>query len=174
MDLWTDRPLSAESSALNSQEVDRCVNRCPHTVHREALEAAPRAEDDCGITALIGIVAAAAALTSPHPPLPAQGLVLSDGAGITFIDLRGRRLGHVDGMRFATEYALSSGVPRFRDGHGRLWSLDVRGHRLIPAEGGLPLARDTTLLFARRAKAWLVLRRGRIALRMSVEASSRF
>jgi hypothetical protein len=33
---------------------------------------------------------------------------------------------------------------------------------------GLPLAGDATLPFARRARAWLVLRRGRIALRMPV------
>jgi hypothetical protein len=116
--------------------------------------------------ALLGIVAVAAALASPLPPLPAQGVVLSKGDGIAFVDLRGRRLGHVDGLRFATEYALNSGVPRFRDRHGRLWSLDVRGHRLIPAVGGLPLAGGATLLFAPRAKAWLVLRRGRILLRM--------
>jgi hypothetical protein len=120
------------------------------------------------MTALIGIVAAAAAFVTPLPPLPAQGLVLSQGNGITFVDLRGRKLGHVDGLRLATEYALSSGVPRFRDGDGRLWSLDVRGHRLVPAVGGLPLSGDATLLFAPRARAWLVLRHGRIALRMPV------
>jgi hypothetical protein len=120
------------------------------------------------MTALIGVVAAAAALTTPLPPLPAQGLVLGQGTGITLIDLRGRRLGHVEGLRFATEYALNSGVPRFRDRQRRLWSLDIPGHRLVPAERGLPLTRDTTLLFARCARAWLVLRRGRIALRMSV------
>jgi hypothetical protein len=120
------------------------------------------------MTALIGIVAAAAAFVTPLPPLPAQGLVLSQGNGITFVDLRGRKLGHVDGLRLATEYALSSGVPRFRDGDGRLWSLDVRGHRLVPAVGGLPLSGDATLLFAPRPRAWLVLRHGRIALRMPV------
>jgi hypothetical protein len=120
------------------------------------------------MTALIGIVAAAAALATPLPPLPAEGLVLSRADGITFVNLQGRRLGHVDGLRFAPEYALNSGVPRLRDRQGRLWSLDVRGHRLIPAVGGLPLAGGATLLFAPRAKRWLVLRRGRIALRMPV------
>jgi hypothetical protein len=120
------------------------------------------------MTALIGVVVAAASLATPLPPLPAEGLVLDAPSGITFVDLRGRRLGHVDGLRFTREYALNSGVPRFRDRQGRLWSLDVRGHRLIPAVGGLPLARGATLLFARRARAWLVLRRGRIALRMPV------
>jgi hypothetical protein len=120
------------------------------------------------MTALMGIVVAAAALAMPLPPLPAQGLVLSQGNGITFVDLDGRRLGRVGGLRFATESALNSGVPRFRDGQGRLWSLDVGGHRLIPALGGLPLAGRAALLFAPRAKAWLVLRRGRIALRVPV------
>jgi hypothetical protein len=120
------------------------------------------------MTALIGIVAAAAALATPLPPLPAEGLVLRRADGITFVNLQGRRLGHLDGLRFATEYALNSGVPRLRDRQGRLWSLDVRGHRLIPAVGGLPLAGGATLLFAQHAKRWLVLRRGRIALRMPV------
>jgi hypothetical protein len=120
------------------------------------------------MTALIGVVAAAAALTTPLPPLPTQGLVLSEPTGITFVDLRGRKLGRVDGLRFATEYALNSVVPRFRDRQRRLWSLDIHGHRLIPAVGGLPLAGDATLLLAPRARAWLVLRRGRVALRMPV------
>jgi hypothetical protein len=120
------------------------------------------------MTALLGIVATAAVLATPLPPLPAEGLVVNETTGLTFVDLSGRRLGHVDGMRFATEYALASGVPRFRDLHGRLWSLDLVAHRLVPATRGLPLAGDATLLFASRAKAWLVLRRGRIALRMPV------
>lgn len=120
------------------------------------------------MTALLGIVAAAAALATPLPPLPAEGLVVNETTGLTFVDLSGRRLGHVDGMRSATEYALASGVPRFRDRQGRLWSLDLGAHRLVPAKGGLPLVGDATLLFAPRAKAWLVLRRGRIALRMPV------
>jgi hypothetical protein len=69
------------------------------------------------MTALIGIVAAAAALATPLPPLPAEGLILRRADGITFVNLQGRRLGHVDGLRFATEYALNSGVPRLRDQH---------------------------------------------------------
>jgi hypothetical protein len=124
------------------------------------------------MTALLGIVATAAVLATPLPPLPAEGLVVNETTGLTFVDLSGRRLGHVDGMRFATEYALASGVPRFRDLHGRLWSLDLVAHRLVPATRGLPLAGDATLLFAPRAKAWLVLRRGRIALRMPVGRDS--
>jgi hypothetical protein len=57
------------------------------------------------MTALIGVVVATAALATPLPPLPAQGLVLSQGNSITFVDLDGRWLGRVGGLRFATEYA---------------------------------------------------------------------
>jgi hypothetical protein len=57
-------------------------------------------------------------------------------------------------MRFATEYALNSGVPRFRDGHGRLWSLDPRA----PSDPrrGRPLSRpgyDAALRAARQGVA---------------------
>jgi hypothetical protein len=74
------------------------------------------------MTALIGMVAAASALATPLPPLPAEGLVLSQGDGITLVNLQGRRLGHVDGLRFATEYALNSAsraCATDRDGSGR-------------------------------------------------------
>lgn len=123
------------------------------------------------MVAALGVAAAATALAVPSgtvPPLPSQGLAVSAPDGVTLIDVRGRRLARLPGLRFEPEYVLNSGLPRLRDGRGRLWSLDVPGHRLVPATGGLPLAGGSTLLFGRRAKAWLVLHRGRIALRMNV------
>ena len=123
------------------------------------------------MVAALGVAAAATALAvsgGTLPPLPAQGLAVSAPGGVTLIDVRGRTLARLPRLRFEPEYVLSSGLPRLRDGRGRLWSLDVPGHRLVPATGGLPLAGGSTLLFGRRAKAWLVLHRGRIALRMNV------
>jgi hypothetical protein len=118
--------------------------------------------------AVAGILAAASLVAAPLPALPPQGLVLSEGSGLTFIALSGRRLAHIDGLRFESEYVLNSGLPRFRDRQGRLWALDTAGHRFVPARAGLPLAGGATLLFARKAKAWLVLRGGRVAMRMRV------
>ncbi len=101
-------------------------------------------------------VLAAALLASPLPPpqLPAQGLVMSDRNGITFVDLTGRRLGAVAGLRFADDYL--SGLPRFVDRRGRLWALDRRRRRFVPAATGQQLYGRATLSYVRSSQTWLV------------------
>jgi hypothetical protein len=61
----------------------------------------------------VGVFLAAATLSAPVPAaLPAQGLVVSERGGITFVDFGGRRLGHVNGLRFAWQDTnVSSGLP---------------------------------------------------------------
>jgi hypothetical protein len=123
------------------------------------------------MVAALGALAVAAALTAPGnglPQLPTQGLLVATPGGVNVLNVNGRTLARLEGLRFEPEYVLNSGVPRLRDRQGRLWSLDIRRHRLVRARGGLPLAGGSTLLFGRRAKAWLVLRDGRIVLRMTV------
>jgi hypothetical protein len=93
------------------------------------------------MTAVAAIFAAASLLAAPLPPLPPQGLVVSQVGGLKMVSLSGRALAQVKGLRFATEYALNSGLPRFRDRQGRLWALDRERHRFVPAAAGLPAGR---------------------------------
>jgi hypothetical protein len=120
------------------------------------------------MTAVSGVFAAASLLVAPVPALPAQGLAVADARGISFVDLAGKRLGRLEGLRFATEYVINSGLPRLRDRHGRLWALDRAAQRLRPAQAGLPLAEGAVLSFSRPDKSWLVRRGGRVVLRMKV------
>lgn len=116
-----------------------------------------------GLAALIATTAALAA-PSALPPLPRQGLAVSNGTRVTLFDLRGRRVARLEGYRFVTEYVLNGGLPRLRDGAGRRWQLDVGRHRLVRADAGLPLAAGATIAFTKRV--WVVRRRGRVLLRM--------
>jgi hypothetical protein len=121
------------------------------------------------MTAVLGIFAAAAALAAPVPALTPQGLVVSERDGITFVNFGGRRLGHVNGLRFAWEDTnISSGLPRFRDRGGHLWRLDVDARRFLPARTGTPLSGGATLAFRRPSRTWFVSRAGRVILRMRV------
>jgi hypothetical protein len=121
---------------------------------------------------VIALVASAAALAGPPalPPLPAQGLAVTDPRGITLLDLRGRRLARLGGHRFVVEYVHGAGLPRLRDVAGRQWRLDVRAHRLVRAEEGFPLAAGATLTFSRRT--WIVRRGKRVLLRIRRELPS--
>src|SRR6266542_6395421 len=66
------------------------------------------------MTGALGIVAAASLLAAPLPALPPQGLVLAEAGGVTFVDLTGKRLGRMDGLRFAWEDTnVAAGLPRF-------------------------------------------------------------
>ena len=112
-----------------------------------------------GLTALIATTAALAL-----PLLPAHGIAVAQPGGIALYDVGGRRLARLDGYRFTTEYMLNVGLPRFRDAAGRRWQLDVRTHRLVRAETGLPLAGGTTIAFVKRQ--WVVRRGGRVLMRM--------
>ena len=114
---------------------------------------------------LAHLLATAAAFATPAlPPLPAQGLAVSDPHGITLIDTRGRRLARLTGYRPVVEYVQNPGLPRFSDAAGRRWWLDVRGHRLVRAETGLPLAGGASM--RRTHRAWEVRRGGRLVMRM--------
>jgi hypothetical protein len=115
---------------------------------------------------VIALVASAAALAGPPalPPLPAQGLAVTDPRGITLVDLRGRRVARLAGYKFVTEYLQSPGLPRLRDLGGRRWQLNVRMHRLVRAEGGLGLAGGSTVAFARGT--WILRRGERVLLRL--------
>jgi hypothetical protein len=118
----------------------------------------------------VGVLLAAATLAAPVPAaLPAQGLVVSERGGISFVDFGGRRLGHVSGLRFAWQDTnVSSGLPRFLDQAGQLWRLDHQGGRFLPAPSGTTLAGGATLAFVRRSRTWIVARAGRVVLQMRV------
>jgi hypothetical protein len=110
----------------------------------------------------MALIATTAALALP--PLPAQGIAVAKPGGVTLLDTQGRRLAQLDGYRFVTEYVLNSELPRLRDRAGRRWQLDVRAHRLVPAERGLPLAAGATIAFVKRT--WVVRRGDRVLMRM--------
>jgi hypothetical protein len=116
----------------------------------------------------VGALIAAATLAAPVPAaLPAQGLVVSERGGLSFVDFGGRRLGHVNGLRFASQDTnVSSGLPRFLDQSGRFWRLDRQSRRFVPAAAGTALAAGATLAFVRRSRTWNVARAGRIILQM--------
>ena len=118
----------------------------------------------------VGVLIAAATVAAPVPAaLPAQGLVVSERGGISFVDFGSRRLGHVNGLRFASQDTnVSSGLPRFLDQSGRLWRLDRRGRRFVPAAAGMALTGGATLAFVRRSHTWKVARAGRVILQMRV------
>jgi hypothetical protein len=118
----------------------------------------------------VGVFLAAATLSAPVPAaLPAQGLVVSDRGGITFVDFGGRRLGHVNGLRFAWQDTnVSSGLPRFLDRGGHFWRLDHKRRRFLPAPAGMALTAGATLAFVRRSRTWVVGRAGRVILQMRV------
>jgi hypothetical protein len=122
------------------------------------------------MTAVLGVLAAAAVLAAPAPPpLPRQGLVVSERGGVTFVDFNGRRLGHVDRLRFAGQDTnISSGLPRFVDQRGLFWRLDVQGRRFLPAAGGTALVGEASLAFLPRTRTWTVERAGHVILRMRV------
>ena len=115
---------------------------------------------------LSALIATSAALAGPPalPPLPSRGIALSTRARITLLDVRGRPLARLEGYHFVAEPVLNSGLPRLRDAAGRRWRLDVAAHRLVPADGALPLAGGATIVF--RHPHWIVRRAGRIVLRM--------
>jgi hypothetical protein len=112
-----------------------------------------------GVTALIATVAALAL-----PPLPSQGFAVARPEGVTLYDSGGRELAQLAGYRFVTEYVLNSELPRLRDSAGRRWRLDVRAHRLVRAERGLPLAGGATITFVKRR--WVVRRGNRVLMQM--------
>jgi hypothetical protein len=164
------RPLRAGTSSASPQGVERPVNGCTQAFHRKAwtpLENRGRIVD---MIAPVGVLVAAATLAAPVPAaLPAQGLVVSEGGGISFVDFGGKRLGHVNGLRFAWQDTnVSSGLPRFLDQAGHLWRLDHRGRRLLRAPAGTILAAGARLAFVRRSRTWIVARAGRVILRMRV------
>ncbi len=128
------------------------------------------------MTVAFGLLAAAAALTAPSvdpqhlPLLPTQGLVVSQGHTVTFVDLRGRALGRVEGFRFAPENTFGAGLPRFTDAAGRLWRLDRPRRRFVSASSGQLLYGGATITFVSRPRSWLVRARdGRVLLRMRVQ-----
>ncbi len=127
------------------------------------------------MTGALGIVAAASLLAAPLPALPPQGLVLAEAGGVTFVDLTGKRLGRVDGLRFAWEDTnVAAGLPRFRDRAGNLWQLDLQRQRLVHAQTGTPLAGGATLAFRRQSQTWIVRSAGRLILRMRIGRESPF
>ena len=113
------------------------------------------------------LVAGTPVVTPRHlPALPKQGIALSESGGITFVDLAGKRIGRIAGLRFAQDHLPGLGSPRFRDSRGRLWRLDPGRRRFVAADDGVPLAGGASLAFERRT--WLVRRGPRVLLRMRV------
>lgn len=132
------------------------------------------------MTTVFGVFAAAAVPTAPPvdpqhlPLLPPQGLVVSQGRAVTFVDLRGRALGRVEGFRFASENTFGAGVPRFTDTAGRLWRLDRTRRRFVSASAGQLLYGGATITFVSRPRSWLVrARAGHTLLRMRVQPDAR-
>jgi hypothetical protein len=123
------------------------------------------------VTGVLAVVSAAATLSTPSldpqrlPALPPQGLVVSTGTSLTFVNLQGHVLGRVQGFRFASENTFGAGVSRFSDSQGRLWRLDRKARRFVPAVGGQPLHGRATLLFVARRRMWFVRRNGRVLMR---------
>ena len=113
----------------------------------------------------LGVLAAAASLVQV-PALPASGLAISDARGIAFVDLNGRRLGMIEGFRFAPG-DVAPGLPRFVDRRGRLWRLDRARRRLLPASAGEPLYGGATLSYARAQSTWFIrASSGRVLMRV--------
>jgi hypothetical protein len=75
------------------------------------------------MTAVAGLFAAASLLVVPLPPLPPQGLDVSQVGGLKIVSLSGRTLAQVKGLRRPCDRALHRGDlwPRFpwRPGHLR-------------------------------------------------------
>jgi hypothetical protein len=122
---------------------------------------------------VFAVLAAAAALATPLPTLPAEGLAISDARGVTFVDLGGRRLGSLPEMRFAND--MLTGLPRLVDRRGRRWAVDRARNRLVAADRGELLYGGMTLSFLPRQQAWLVrASRGRVLMRVRTPSSSLF
>jgi hypothetical protein len=163
------RPLRAGTFSASPQGVERPVNRCTQALHRTAFTPLERRGKIVDMIASVGVFVAAATIAGARvPALPSQGIVVSDRSGITFVDLGGTRLGHVDGLHFASEYVLGLGLPRFKDARGRLWALDRAQRRFASAGTGLPLAAGATIAFSNRARGWLVRQHGRVVMRTRV------
>lgn len=107
----------------------------------------------------LGVLAAASTLATPLPALPAQGLVVAEPGGITFVSASGRRLGHLRGFHFAPQDTnVARGLPRLRDRSAHLWRVDLEKRRLVPADTGTPLFGGATLTFRRQARTWVLQR----------------
>jgi hypothetical protein len=126
--------------------------------------------------ASVGVLIAAAALAAPTtstldpqhlPVLPARGFAVSGAATVAFVDLQGRVLGRVRGLRFASENTFGAGLPRFTDSRGRFWRLDRARRRLASVSAGQPLHGGATISFLPRTRRWLVRRHGRVLLKSS-------
>jgi hypothetical protein len=105
------------------------------------------------MTAVLGVLAAAAALAGPPaldpdqlPKLPQRGLARETVAGVELQTLRGRRLGLLTGFQLAPDKAVShSLVLRSRRGP-RLFTLDVykrRVRRFFEGPSSVPTCRLT-------------------------------
>jgi hypothetical protein len=113
---------------------------------------------------VLAVLTAAVALATPVPRLPAEGMAISDVRGVTFVDLKGRRLGTLAGMRFADDFL--TGLPRLVDRSGRRWAVDRARNRLVGADDGELLYGGATLAFVRRQRTWFVRNpAGRVLMR---------
>jgi len=105
------------------------------------------------MTAVLAVLAAAAALTAPPPTLdrehlaqlPARGLALETRAGVELQTMRGRPLGVLEGLNLAPDKAVSHGL-LMRSRRGRLLTLDLyerRVRRFVEGPSAVPSCRLT-------------------------------